>query len=373
MQRKYNEEKIMSGKKILIYGAGAIGRGYLAPLLQKYDVELSFVDIDMSIIAEMKKRQTYKAAITKENGYEFVEVPIKQVFLLNEKVNVEQYDVVFCCVGPNNCYDLAERFKRAKAVISCENDSSTSVGLRELSGNPNIYFGIPDVITSNTASREMLKKDSLTTITEEGILVLEKGDYKLPEEILQVDPNELKMHWMCKLFIHNAPHAIVAYLGWLKGYTYIHEAMADPDIEEVVNGSICEITDGVIAAGYATKDFANMYKEKELKRFKNKFLFDTILRVAREPLRKLGKDNRIILGLRIALFNGVLPKYTSIGAKAALAYDNSNDKEAVYMQNMVNSIGAIEVLKRHSGVELFDPLGDFILKQDLSKFIKGAL
>lgn len=360
----------MARKKLLIYGAGAIGRGFLGPLLQKYEVEISFVDIEKWIIEEMKNRKSYKAAITKENGYEFIDVPVKEAFLRGEENKAEKYDLVFCCVGPNNCYDLAEKFKNARTVISCENDSSTSIKLRELSGNPNIYFGIPDVITSNTASSDLIKADPLTTITEQGTLVLEKGNYSFPDEIPQVDADELKMHWMCKLFIHNAPHAIVAYLGWLKDYTYIHEAMADPDIEEVVVGSICEITDGVIAAGYATKEFATMYKEKELKRFKNQYLFDTILRVAREPIRKMHKANRIALGMRIAMFNGVLPKYTAIGAKAALAYNNPDDIEAVYLQNLRESMGDRDVLREYSGIELFDPLGDFIINQDISKFNK---
>lgn len=358
-------------KKILIYGAGAIGRGFLGPLLNKYDMELSFVDIDRRIINEMKKRRSYKAAITRESDYEIVDVPIKEAFLLGEETTIGNYDAVFCCVGPNNCYDLADRFREAKTVISCENDSKTSTRLRELSGNPHVYFGIPDVITANTASRSLQDMDPLMTITEQGILVLERGNYSFPEEISQVNAAELHMHWMCKLFIHNAPHAIVAYLGWLKGYTYINESMADPDIEKVVVGSISEITEGIIAARYATEEFAQMYKAKELKRFRNKLLYDTILRVAREPIRKLGKDNRIVLGIRLALFNGMLPTYTAIGAKAALAYNNPDDKEAVFLQNLRGSVGDYEVLKEYSGIETNDPLGRFIVQQDLSKFTNG--
>lgn len=354
--------------KVLIYGAGAIGRGFLAPLLNKFNTEISFVDINKKIIEEMKNRNSYKVAVTKDDGFEIVDTSIKNAFLLGEEGNIGSYDLVFSCVGPNNCYDLADKFKHAKTVISCENDFSTTTKLRELSGNPRIYFGIPDVITSNTASSELKEIDPLMTITEKGILVLEKGDYQLPNEIPQVDQFELKMHWMCKLFIHNAPHAITAYLGWKKGYTYIHEAMADPDIEEVVVGSICEMTKGVIAAKYATEEFANMYKEKELKRFRNKFLFDPILRVAREPIRKISRDNRLILGLRIAFFNGATPKNTAIGTKAALEYDNPQDNEAVYLQSLRRNLGDIEVLRKYSGIEMFDPLGDFIVSQDLSKF-----
>jgi mannitol-1-phosphate 5-dehydrogenase len=359
--------------KILIYGAGAIGRGFLGPLFSRYDVELSFVDIDPSIIDKMRQQRQYKAAVTTDAGYEIIDVPVKEAFLLGEEKDIEDHDIIFSCVGPNNCYDLAEKFKKARAVISCENDASTALKLRELSGNPHIYFGIPDVITSNTASTVLKKTDPLTTITEKGILVIEKGNYVLPGEILQVGSDELHMHWMCKLFIHNTPHAIVAYLGWLKGYTYIHEAMADPDIEDVVVGSIHEMTQGVIAAKYVPEEFACMYREKELKRFRNKFLYDTVARVAREPLRKMRNDNRIILGLRIALFSGILPEYTAIGAKAALAYDDAMDKEAVYLQSLRASLDDSEVLRRYSGIEAFDPLGKYIISQDLSKFRKRSL
>jgi len=252
-------------KKILIYGAGAIGRGFLAPLLQKCNFEISFVDKDKKLITELKLRKQYKVAISGSDEYEFVDVFVKDAFFHTEEKNIEQYDLVFSCVGPANCYDLVEDFKDARTLISCENDISTVKGLKELSGNRNIYFGIPDVITSNTAPPELLKQDPLMTVTERGVLVLEKGNYQLPDEILHVGYEDLHMYWMCKLFIHNAPHAIVAYLGWLKGFTYIHEAMADKDINKIVVGEIGEITDGVIALGFAEKSTQSITKKKNLK------------------------------------------------------------------------------------------------------------
>ncbi len=357
-------------QKILIYGAGAIGRGYLAPLLQKYGIKISFVDTNNVLITELKSRKSYTTAVTVSSDYEFVTVPVDNAFFFGEDINVEDYDLVFSCVGPNHCYDLADDLKRAKAVISCENDMATVNGLQKLTCNPNIYFGIPDVITSNTAPPELLKEDPLMAVTEQGVLVLEKGNYALPEEILQFGPDELHMHWMCKLFIHNAPHAIVAYLGWLKGYTYIHEAMADSDINEIVVGSISEITDGVIAAEFSDKTYANKYKIKELKRFSNTLLYDTIKRVAREPIRKIAYDNRLVLGLRIALFNGQLPSNTAKGLKAALLYGDNTDKEAIYLQSIRSSNSDSEILKKFSKIDQFEPMNKFITDQDLSPFIK---
>ena len=110
------------------------------------------------------------------------------------------------------------------------------------------------------------------TVSEQGILVLEKGNYRLPREISQVDQNELKMHWFCKLFIHNAPHCHPWPIS--VGFEGISLSMKQwttrGDIAEVVVGSISEITDGLVGSCYATKEFAEAYKNKELSRFRNK-------------------------------------------------------------------------------------------------------
>ena len=357
-------------KKAIIFGAGAIGRGFLGPLLSKLNFELSFVDKNLNLIKKMKSVQSYKAAITNEKKYDIVDVPIRNIYSLEESIDIKSYDFVFCCVGPKQCYEIAKRFENAKTVISCENDISTVDGLKKLSKNSNIFFGIPDVITSNTASKQLLEKDELITVTEKGNLIVEKGNFSLPKSILQTNIKQLEIHWKCKLFIHNAPHAILSYLGALKKYTYIHEAMSDKSIEKIVLGSINEITEGVIRAGYVPKGFAEKYKNKEIKRFKNKLLFDPITRVAREPLRKLSKDNRIILALRVAQFNKKLPQCTALGVRAALNYYNKNDSESIYLQNIRKSLSDTEILKKFSGIEENDPLSAFCLKQDLSRFNK---
>ena len=53
-----------------------------------------------------------------------------------------------------------------------------------------------------------------------------------------------------KLYVHNMGHAVCAYLGSLKGYTYICEAIADPEIRVIVREAMTEsiwcvcLTDG---------------------------------------------------------------------------------------------------------------------------------
>ena len=43
-----------------------------------------------------------------------------------------------------------------------------------------------------------------------------------------------------KLFMHNMSHALTAYLGAQKGYTYIWEAASDPEIRAVAESALSE-------------------------------------------------------------------------------------------------------------------------------------
>lgn len=359
----------MKTKKILIFGAGAIGRGFIAPLFYNNGYQINFVDQDKILVNKLKQQKKYKIAITQKNKYKFEEIKFNNIFTLEDKFNIKNFDIVFTCVGPENCYKNSEKLKKAKLIVSCENDITTVEKLIKLTNNKNIVFGIPDVITSNTASKVLLKKDPLLLISERGILIIDKKKLKFPKPIVSMSNKELQTHWNCKLFIHNAPHAIAAYLGYLKGYKFIYEAMHDKKIKNVVIGSIKEITYGMIKCGYVKKSFGIYYMKKEISRFSNKLLFDPISRVARDPIRKLAKDNRLILALRIAIFNKKLPHFTATGVKAALNYFDKNDSQSLHLKIMLTNLGYEGVLEKICGLNKKDPLNQLCIKQNLKSLL----
>jgi mannitol-1-phosphate 5-dehydrogenase len=356
--------------KILIFGAGAIGRGFLAYKFSDKKYEISFVDKNSKLINLLKNRKYFYSACIIKKKYYFKKIFYKDVFHINQSFDISKYDFVFCCVGPNQCYEIAPKFKNAKRVISCENDFSSVEGIKNLSGNKNVYFGIPDVITSNTASPKLLKNDKLTLITENGDLVLQDMKiFKKLKEAKKVSNFFFKMHWHAKFFIHNSPHASLAYLGWLKKYKFIHEAMKNKKISKIVKNSMKEITSALINTKILEKKFALNYMRKEINRFSNNLLFDPISRVAREPVRKLSPNNRIILSLRLSLFNSNPPKNTALGVKAALQYYDKNDPQSKYIKNLKTSLSENEILQKISGIELDDPLNSFCIKQNFEKIL----
>jgi mannitol-1-phosphate 5-dehydrogenase len=55
-------------------------------------------------------------------------------------------------------------------------------------------------------------------------------------------------------------------------------------------------------------------------RMLNPFLGDLVDRVARDPMRKLGWDDRLVGTMRLALSQGILPRRFALGAAAALIH-----------------------------------------------------
>ena len=357
------------GANFLIFGAGAVGRGFIPYALRgQPGARFSFVDRNPAIVEAMLDQGSYKIAVAGGSSYEFHDVQIQEAMLPDSSLDMDRYDLVFSAVGVNEYPDLKDSLASARAVISCENDFESALKLRRMTGNPRIYFGIPDVITSNTAPASLLADDPLTVVTERGTLVVERGEYGLTDRVRQVDYDELAKYWNCKMFIHNAPHAMIAYLGWRRGYEYIHEAIGDPLIEGVVVEGMWGLASALVCAGLVDDRFAEFYTNRELARFKNRLLYDPIERVARDPIRKLRPTDRLVLGCRLCLSSGIRPGGLAKVIRSAIEYDNPNDPESVKLQSLRGSEGDEWVLESYSGINRHDPLGAYILSQDLAGF-----
>ncbi|MBU1168544.1 MAG: SIR2 family protein [Proteobacteria bacterium] len=330
-------------KKILIIGAGAIGRGFAAKIFSDAGYTLSFVENDPLVYEELKARHSYMTAIASGNRYEEVIIHYDKVFISTIKAQeyIKECDAVITAVGPENCKQLSCNLKSAKCIYILENDINIIKIIKETSENPNVFFGIPDVIASNTASPELLKKDSLCVVTETGRLVLEKSPCELVKspDIDIVDEKELLKHWWCKFYIHNAPHAITAYLGALKDYVYIHQAMADPKISGVVINAMNLMAKAVAMDNRVSEDLAEDYKTKELLRFSNNLMYDPISRVARDPLRKLDSNERLIQALLIAKKYGLNTQPFLMGVKAALNYKKGVTREDKRFEDHIEKKG----------------------------------
>jgi mannitol-1-phosphate 5-dehydrogenase len=150
-----------------------------------------------------------------------------------------------------------------------------------------------------------------------------------------------------KLFIHNLGHAAVAYLGMLKGYTYIADAIEDPDILYMVASAMRESAAALNCENPAGDTNLVRGIDSLLYRFSNRALGDTCARVGEDPARKLGENDRIIGALKNCENYGLPAIYISaVAAAAALILEKTiSGKED--LPNLSDIMGLSSESKAH--------------------------
>lgn len=340
--------------RALIVGGGAIGRGFLPWLLDEFEIDI--LDNSPELIKGISSRGGFYSFMSKGEMLEKRWVKVKAITMECTENQAHSYDIAFISVGPRNVKMLPSSVAQLCCpVFSLENDPVTVDWIKEAYGLNAVYFGVPDVITSSTASPENLTLDPFAIHTENGVLYLQKPA-EHESELVRLLPSvhwltleRLNQEWDAKLYLHNTPHCIAAYLGYMAGFTYLHEALASPAIRRVVNGVIDELLCALKLSSSYDQTFIESYAIKEVRRFSNHLLFDPIVRVAREPLRKLHASGRLMGALRLLLSSGVNPTYLMAGIAAALCYSNPKDRDHAQLREL-DQFGIPAFLKYHLGL-----------------------
>jgi mannitol-1-phosphate 5-dehydrogenase len=120
-----------------------------------------------------------------------------------------------------------------------------------------------------------------------------------------------------KLYVHNMGHALCAYLGDIKGYEYIWQAIEDPYIKEAAEK----------AMKYSAEALEKIYDEFDhdyigdlIHRFANKALGDTVARVGADLKRKLAVSDRIVGALRLMITHDLPVDYICLTIAAAVNF-----------------------------------------------------
>ena len=211
-------------KNVVIIGAGAIGRGYLPLVLNNDKYNFVFIDQNLKILNLLKKKKYYFSYKIKNDLYEKKKIFIKSAFHINQlaQLKLKNLSLCFVCIGPRNIKDIIFFLKTINTpIIVCENDPETVNEIKKSIKNKKVFFAVPDVITSNTSPKKLLKKDQLSIVSEDGELYIEKGPRIYGELKFLSRKDLLKIQWTAKLYLHNTPHCIAAYLGSIINVAYV--------------------------------------------------------------------------------------------------------------------------------------------------------
>ena len=142
-----------------------------------------------------------------------------------------------------------------------------------------------------------------------------------------VTKSELDPFAITKFLGHNAIHALLGYLAKEEGIDFMHDAGKRSDLIEWARSAFLKEAGIGLCHQYASVDdplFSESgfqeYVDDALTRMINPFLRDPVDRVTRDPVRKIGWDDRLLGSMRLACKAGVEPCLLAKGAGIALRY-----------------------------------------------------
>ncbi|MGI9896182.1 mannitol-1-phosphate 5-dehydrogenase [Vibrio natriegens] len=364
-------------KNAVHFGAGNIGRGFIGKLLADADVEVTFADVDAPLVDQLSHKQEYKVKVVGTECQIDTVTHVTAVNSASEDVidRIVKTDLVTTAVGPNVLDIIAKTIatgitKRFEAgnesplnIIACENMVRGTTHLKgevykhldaSLHAKADELVGFVDSAVDRIVPPAEAANDDPLEVTVESFSewIVDEQQFKgeIPDIAGMEKTNNLMAFVERKLFTLNTGHCITAYLGCLKGHRTIREAIEDPEIQAEVKQAMIESGEVLIRRYGFDRDMHNAYIEKILGRFANPYLVDEVDRVGRQPIRKLGANDRLVKPLLGTIEYGTENQTLLKGIAAALKYTNDTDPQAVELQTSLKEIGVKPTLAKYTGL-----------------------
>jgi len=349
-------------KKAVQFGAGAIGRGFLAPFIAQAGFRISFLDADQALIDTLRASDCYYVNM---GGRERT---ISDLHLLNSVAQrgdavseIIRASMITTSVGPKVLPRIAPTIAEGvfrRMLFGIENKLNI-IFLENMPVTPvNGFRGIEDQLAEfrtsffDAASSMFFNHSQESQFADyvQKRIGMARAIGHYPTGLLMGDPLNISVaghgHFipvdakgfkgrstgvpqmklaqgydalaMQKLFAFNMPHALVAYLGFANGILSTDKAMEVPEIRNIFEGAITEIESAL------TRQFGFSEAQTAIYRTHTMSIFeeykDSVFRVGGDPFRKLAPNDRMIGAAKLCLMTGVRPVNIAKGIAAGIFY-----------------------------------------------------
>ena len=387
-------------RKIVIFGAGKIGRSFIGQLFGSGGYKIVFVDIDLEIVTRLNKEKNYRIIIKGEKEEEIVVQNVQAISVTDEEKAIEAVsnaEILAVSVGKNAlaaiipviAAGLELRYSRylncPLDIIIAENMRAAGDFMREqlIRYMPADYpFGKLVGLVETSIGKMVpimtlaeLEKDPLVVYAEPyNTLILDRKGFKsqIPE-IMGLAPKDNIKAWVdCKAFIHNLGHATAAYYGFYRHpeAVYLYEVLEDNEVFNFTRDVMLQSAD-ILRASYPL-DFTAAYLEDHIDdliyRFRNRALKDTLFRVGHDLIRKLGKDDRFMGSIHMAMQYNMPFDFLLNAMLFGLCFEAKDEKGELFPSDHT----FLKSLSKNFESTLIndlvlDPLADKLIIQELKK------
>ena len=361
--------------KALHIGAGKIGRGFIGAKLSESGYQLTFADINRDIVAALNRDKQYTLHIMEQGGgskiiskFDAVEIASEAFFerfnqadIVTTAVSMAALPRLATTIAKALCFRHINNCNSALNIICCEN------GIRATSELKRQIFDHLDTQTKAWCQGSI----GFVDCAVDRIVPIATFDNPLDVGAEQycewnIDKNQivgnkpsisgaifttnLEAAVERKLYTLNTAHCATAYLGAQKGYKYIHEAICDRDIRQIVESIVAESSAALVAKFGFDIYTQQQYGASVLRRFENPLLGDTVARVASEPIRKLSPKLYFAYPVAMSLKYSLATNALATVVAAALAYRSEADVQSLELSKLIAQIGVAKTAEQLTSI-----------------------
>ncbi|PYI22037.1 mannitol-1-phosphate 5-dehydrogenase [Aspergillus japonicus CBS 114.51] len=377
-------------KKAIQFGGGNIGRGFVAEFLHEAGYEVVFVDVMDQTVNALQNADSYEVTEVSEEGEKTK--TITNFRAINSKTHesdviqeIATADVVTCAVGPNILKFIApviakgidaRTAEKPVAVIACENAIGATDTLHGFIKQHTAEDRVETLYNRAQFANSAIDRIVPNQPPNAGLNVRIEKFYEWVVEKTPFGelghPDIPAIHWVDhlepyierKLFTVNTGHATTAYFGHIRGKRMIAEALADPEIKEMVHKVLGETASLITDKHEISDEEQKEYVDKIIQRISNPYLEDNVDRVGRAPLRKLSRKERFIGPAAQLAERG--QKYDALmdAVEMALRFQNvPGDQESAELAEILEGQSPESATSHLTGLEEKHPLYPAVLER----------
>jgi len=358
-------------KTIVIWGAGRIGRGFVADLFAPAGYRLVLVDQSAALVAQLRELGRYTVVWASEGQAPqhrvisaFTALPttdtaaVAQAIAAADLVAVAVFPRDLATVAQQLAPGLVQRFRSHPDapldIILCTNLAHAGPQLElpllaslplELRPWAETHVGIVESLVIRMVVEppaEALARDPLVVWTNGyASLPVDRKAFRgpLPEVPGLRLVDDMRAEELRKLYTYNTFHAALAYFGALLGCTTIVECFTDPEVCAAADGALRESSQVLQAAlGFDSADMEHWLAAVRAQT-NNPALGDTVQRYGADPRRKLRRKDRLLGPLLLARDHHISAPYLTRAVAAALLYDDPGDPGVAAIQQQIGEQG----------------------------------
>jgi len=369
-------------RKLAIWGAGKIGRGFIAELFQRAGYELIFVDTDPALISRLRAEAEYRIIKTHPDGSgEIEKVTRYRSFLASDPVLVEEFSAISLlavCVPESAFASVARRIAaclqlRAASAPDDPLDILLTGNLRRpaatfkkclddfLSDRTRSYVrdkvGFIDtvVIRMFEPSVDLTRREPLTIVTN-GFpsMPVDRLGFKAPpppgvDGLLLTE--KIAAERERKQGTYDVLQALLGYMGRSRGHWYAHEALADPAIHRVACGALREASQALVLEHGFTEEEMDKWTAQVLSDAGNPFVRYRTAYLATHPIKDVSKDGPLTGTALMCRAHRIVPQNLATAVAHAFLSADSNAPQAAEIQRCMAQKGIEATVRQVCGLE----------------------